>query len=105
MVTTLENIPVAEYDDDTRHVEIHRAFQVPLKAAADQGDQKAAQQVVVLESHIREHLDTAEREAATVSSMAPPTPSPTDIQPPAGPPGAVPPQSLEQALGTPPPSL
>lgn len=82
MISTLETIPVAEYDDDSKHVELHRAFQVPLRALADQGDEKAARQVEVLEIHIREHLATAEREAANIKPPAqmagnpnvPPTP-------------------------------
>ncbi len=59
MVGSMQPAPVADYDDHAKHVEICRAFQVPIKAMADLGDEDAADKVQVLESHIREHLSAA----------------------------------------------
>jgi len=87
MVSSLVPAPVAEYDDDPRHVEIHRAFQVPLRALADLGDESAAQKVEVLETHIREHLGSAEAEAGNIrppEEMMPTTGNPQQgFRPPA----------------------
>lgn len=71
MLSSLSSPPVAEYDDDVKHVEIHRAFQVPLQTQADQGDEKAMLQVQVLQQHIEEHEASAKLEASNVG--LPPT--------------------------------
>jgi hypothetical protein len=102
MTKTGEPVPVAEYDDDIRHVEIHRAFQIPLRALMDEGDEDSGRQVEVLEMHIREHMASAEREAAAINPPQPGTGIPAGPQqaPPPGPSGggsAVP--SIQSLLG------
>lgn len=63
MAQTGEVIPVAPYEDDARHVEIHRAFQIQLKMMADMGDERAAHLHEVFEQHILLHDQAAQAQA------------------------------------------
>jgi hypothetical protein len=91
MSNTLESVPVAPYDNHEKHAEIHRAYQIPLRALADQGDESAQQQVAVLDQHIEEHLMTAQKNVAEqpapeMATMNPPMDSPQAAMPPNLPP-------------------
>ncbi len=62
--------PVAPYDDDARHTEIHRASQMEAQARLDAGDETAQAEVEAYENHILEHEASAK--ANQVPSLTPP---------------------------------
>ncbi len=74
---TLEPPPVAPYDDDAKHVEIHRAAEMKAQARLDAGDMTAESEVAAFEAHIAEHERSA-TEGAPMTPAVPATPSPGD---------------------------
>jgi hypothetical protein len=83
MAMTLTSVPVAEYDDDMKHVQSHRAFMTPLQALADQGAPTAIMQIQAFTQHLQEH----EQAAASKKGVTPGGPDVT-----AGP--GLPPQNM-----------
>lgn len=62
--------PVAPYDDDAKHVEIHRPAQMEAQARLDAGDLSAQAEVDAFESHILEHEQSAAQNQ--VPALTPP---------------------------------
>lgn len=86
LVQTGADIPPSDTDDHVKHVEVHRAFQTPMKTLATMGDEVAVKQHDALERHIQAHLEVAQKAA----TMGAPT---------AGP--GLPPQNMPQPGGLP----
>lgn len=80
--------PVAPYDDDAVHVEIHRAEQMESQARYDAGDLDALDEVDAFEAHIQEHEQSAIQNGPALSAGG------GGIVQPANPGGAAP-QSVE----------
>jgi hypothetical protein len=99
---TGEPPPVAPYDDDIRHVEVHRAGQAEAQARLDAGDTSAEQIVQAYEAHCLEHENSARSgNLAPAPNMAPAPPTAAQ-QPELGPgnvPGGNQGISLLQELG------
>lgn len=87
MAMTFESVPVAEYDDDIKHVQAHRAFMTPLQAMADQGDPSAMLQIQAFNTHLQEHEESSAKKNGVapqgpdqVGSPLPPQMQPTGAQ-------------------------
>lgn len=63
---TMQAPPVAPYDDDLKHVEIHRTAQMEAQSRLDLGDFSAQPEVDAFEQHIQEH------EASAAANQVPP---------------------------------
>lgn len=59
MISSFEPAPVHDSDNDSKHAESHRAFQVQLQPLADSGDPVAGKQVETLELHLHMHEENA----------------------------------------------
>lgn len=74
--------PVAPYDDDAKHVEIHRAAQMESQSRLDAGDESAQLEVDAFEQHILEHEASAEANQPQITpppagAMLSPEPAPS----------------------------
>lgn len=81
ILQTKQAPPVAPYDDDIKHVEIHRAAEMEAQARLDAGDLSAQAEVDAFEQHILEHESSAEQNAPALTpppgaSPSPPMPNP-----------------------------
>ena len=90
IVSTGQPTPVAEYDDDAKHVEVHRSFQTNLQTAADMGDENAMTLVQAFEAHIQEHEQNATNKRGVGSMPQDVTTPPQQGFRPPGPPEGTP---------------
>jgi hypothetical protein len=90
--------PVAPYDDDGKHVEIHRAAQMETQTRLDAGDESAQATVEAYEQHILEHEASAKQnqvpQVTSPMGVTNADPGGAPIQPQADPMSTVPPPGM-----------
>jgi hypothetical protein len=81
ILNTLQAPPVAPYDDDELHVNVHRQAQMEAQTRVDMGDEDAQALVDTFEMHILEHEESARTNAIVTPPAGAMVPQPSTPAP------------------------